>query len=468
MDLLRIIVIPSSGRIISSLDLYSIGNEMYRRKLRQSGKQLVSRRVWRTRAVFLIGAILVGMAASLLAVGSDWASHSFNQLIENRPWLPFIITPAGLVIIIWLTRNLFVGAEGSGIPQAIAALHLKRHKHMRHRLLSLRIAFGKGVMIILGLLSGASIGREGPTIHIAASISFALTRFARFPHHDISRGLILAGGAAGLAAAFNTPLAGVMFAIEEMAKSFEEKTNGTVFTAVIIAGITALVLNGNYAYFGAVDTAISFPQIFEAVLLCGVVGGLAGGSFSALLVYGGRYVKPFRVAHPYFMAAGIGVCLAWIGVLSGGQTWGTGYDEAKSALNAVEEVNAGYPFFKYIATVLSYWSGIPGGIFAPSLSIGAGMGAELASWLPDISVSTVALLGMAAYFTGVVQTPLTAVIIIMEMTDNQNILLPVMAVALIADGISKLINPQPIYRALAEDYIRNLSSMQGDNKNIKK
>ena len=150
--------------------------------------------------------------------------------------------------------------------------------------------------------------------------------------------------------------------------------------------------------------------------------------------------------------------------MSGGQTWGTGYTEAKTALMGIGLDSEGYPVFKYLATLLSYWSGIPGGIFAPSLSIGAGLGAELSQWLPDVTVATVALLGMAAYFTGVVQTPLTAVIIIMEMTDNQGILLPVMAVALIADGVSKLINPQPIYRALAEDFIRDLSSHHGGNK----
>ena len=429
---------------------------MYRRRVRRSRKQLTSLRVWRTRVVFMLGAVLVGGAASLLAMGADWASAVFRQVIESRPSLPFAITPLGLVFIVWLTRNFFPGAEGSGIPQAIAALHLKRHKSLRHRLLSVRIAIGKGIMIILGLLSGASIGREGPTIHIAASISFALTRFARFPHYDISRGLILAGGAAGLAAAFNTPLAGVMFAIEEMAKSFEEKANGTVFTAVIIAGITALAINGNYAYFGNVNTVINLPQVFAVVVMCGLVGGLAGGSFSALLVYGGRYLKPWRTAHPYLMAAILGLLLAVIGVASGGQTWGTGYDEAKVALMGGGEGQHAFPVFKYVATLLSYWTGIPGGIFAPSLSVGAGLGAEMAGWFPGTDVSTVALLGMAAYFTGVVQTPLTAVIIIMEMTDNQNILLPVMMVALIADGISKLISPQPIYRAMAEDFIRDL------------
>ncbi len=434
---------------------------MYRKQLKRSRKQLTSVRIWRTRIVFFVGAILVGLAASLVALGSDLSSHGFDLITRDKPWLPFIITPLGLMLIIYLTRTFFPGAEGSGIPQAIAALHLKRKKDLRYKLLSIRIAIGKALMIFLGLLCGASIGREGPTIHIAASISFALTRFARFPHYDVGRGLILAGGAAGLAGAFNTPLAGIVFAIEELAKNFESKTSGTVLTAVIVSGLTALSINGNYSYFGVVSAHVAMPSILVVVVVCGVVGGVLGGGFSALLVHGGRRIAPFRSRHPYLLAGGIGLALAFIGYYSLGQTWGTGYEEAKLALAGAGSGELDYPLLKLLATLLSYWTGIPGGIFAPSLSIGAGLGHWLANWMPMAGVSTVALLGMAAYFTGVVQTPITAVVIIMEMTGNQEILLPLMATCLIADGLSKIVCPQPIYRALAEDFMRNLAK---DNK----
>ena len=431
---------------------------MYRKQLKRSRKQLMSKRIWQTRIVFFSGALLVGLAATLVAFGSDLSTHLFSEAIEGRPWLPFIITPLGLMTIIYCTRTFFPGAEGSGIPQAIVALRQNRKKHLRYKLLSIRIAIGKALMIFLGLLSGASIGREGPTIHIAASISFALTRYARFPHYDVGRGLILAGSAAGLAGAFNTPLAGIVFAIEELAKNFESKTSGTVLTAVIVSGLTALSISGNYNYFGTVKTSIEMPSILVVVVVCGVVGGLIGGSFSALLIYVNRWIAPFRNKHPYVLAGSVGVILAIIGLLSAGQTWGTGYEEAKVALEGKEHVSASYPFLKYLATLLSYWTGIPGGIFAPSLSIGAGLGNWLSLWLPMAGISTVALLGMAAYFTGVVQTPITAVVIIMEMTGNQEILLPLMATCLIADGLSKIVCPQPIYRALAEDFMRGLKS----------
>ena len=437
---------------------------MYRRQLQRSWKHLTSSRIWRTRFVFFTGAILVGLAATLVAFGSDYSSELFNHLTTGKPWLPFIITPLGLILIIYITRTFFPGAEGSGIPQAIAALHMKRNKSLRYKLLSIRIAAGKVLMICLGLASGASIGREGPTIHIAASIAFSLTRFARFPHYDIGRGLILAGSAAGLAGAFNTPLAGIVFAIEELARNFESKTSGTVLTAVIVSGLTALAINGNYSYFGTVETFVTLPSILIVVVACGVVGGVLGGTFSAVLVYAGRHIAPFRNKHPYWLAGSIGLVLAALGLLSAGQTWGTGYEEAKLALSGTEHLDVSFPFYKLFATLLSYWTGIPGGIFAPSLSIGAGLGNVLSQWLPMASISTVALLGMAAYFTGVVQTPITAVVIIMEMTGNQDILLPLMATCLIADGLSKMISPQPIYRALAEDFMRGVSAAEKGKK----
>jgi len=423
-----------------------------RKHLRRSRKQILSPQVWRTRLTFWTGALLVGIAATLLAKGSDLAGHYFSLVLAQYPYAPFLITPMGLMVIAWSTHRFFPGAEGSGIPQAIAALQM-RDKALRSSVLSMRIAISKGIMIWLGLLSGASIGREGPTVHVAASVTYALSRFARFPYHAIGRGLILAGGAAGLAAAFNTPLAGIIFAIEEMARSFEERTSGTIFTAVIIAGMVALAIHGNYYYFGTVNAQMEPLHTLAAIVACGTVGGLLGGVFSMLLIQGNRRIGPVRGRHPVVIAFLCGLALAVFGWFSSGMTYGTGYEEARRLLEGGESTGWAFPIMKLGATVASYWSGIPGGIFAPSLSVGAGMGAEIARSFPSEAVAAVTLLGMVAYFTGVVQTPITAVVIVMEMTDDQSLLLSLMATALIADGISHFINPRPIYRALADDFL---------------
>ncbi len=427
----------------------------YRRHLTRTYAELRSPRAWRTRLVFWGGALAVGLAATTLALSSAWADERFHDWATRWPWLPLVLTPLGFLAITWATRTLFPGGEGSGIPQAIAALHV-RQEARRDTVLSLRIAVGKSVAIVVGLLCGASIGREGPTVHIAASVMHALSRLARFPAHHLDRGLILAGAGAGLAAAFNTPLAGLIFVIEEMAQNYEQRTSGTVFVAVMLAGMTALALQGNYTYFGNYTTAVDPMGLLPPILACGAVGGLLGGLFSALLVHGGRRLARWRSRRPYRLAAACGLAVAVLGIASGGLTWGTGYAEARLLLEGEAQANLAYAPLKLVATVVSYWSGIPGGIFAPSLSVGAGVGAGLAPLFPEVSWTAVALLGMAAYFTGVVQTPITAVVILMEMTNDHALLLPMMATALIAEWCARLICHRPLYRVLAESYMGHL------------
>jgi H+/Cl- antiporter ClcA len=316
-------------------------------------------------------------------------------------------------------------------------------------------------MVVLGLACGASIGREGPTVHIAAAISYSLARIGRFPYYVQSRGLILAGSAAGLSAAFNTPLAGIVFAIEELSRKYEGHVNGVVFIAVIIAGMTALSLQGNYSYFNVEATRLEPADAVWAVLLCGFAGGLFGGVFSSLLIHGGNYLNPLRKQHPYLFAALCGLLLASIGILSGGLTYGTGYEEANPALQTGEGGGPLYPLLKLTATVVSYLSGIPGGIFSPTLSIGANLGVELAPLLPAVPGTAIALLGMVGYFSGVVQSPLTAVVIVMEMTSEPSMLLPLMATALLAQWVSRHIAPKPLYRALADSFLRQCEERRG-------
>ncbi len=425
---------------------------MPRKQWRRTYRQLRSPTAWKIRALFWGGAVLIGLAATILAWASDYASAFIRHLTLTTPWITLILSPLGLVAIVWLTRRFFPDAQGSGIPQAIAMLDVK-DKRRRAEVLGLGSGLFKGAMIVLGLACGASIGREGPTVHIAAAISHSLSKLARFPGYVSQRGLILAGSAAGLSAAFNTPLAGIVFAIEEMSRSFESRTTGVVFMGVIVAGMTALALQGNYAYFGTVSATTEPLDAIGAILLCGVAGGLLGGLFSGSLVFGGQYIARARREHPYLLALGCGMTIALIGLISGGTTYGTGYEQAREALMHGEGGGLMYPLLKLLATTVSYLSGIPGGIFAPSLSAGATLGAELSPLLPNAPVAVVALLGMGGYFAGVVQSPVTTVVIVMEMTDDQSLLLPLMATALLAQWVSRHLCPRPIYLALASDFL---------------
>ncbi len=412
-------------------------------------------RLWLRRLVFWAGAVVVGAAAILFAKGATEALRVFSYLYELSPFIPLALSPAALVAVLWVTRRFLPGAEGSGIPQTIAAI--RRPELADGGMLSLRIAVGKMGMTLVGLLGGASIGREGPTVQVGAAIMLALGRLLRLPKRELGRSLILAGGAAGIAGAFNTPLAGVVFAIEEMSRSFEERTSGTVLTTVIVAGIMSLAVLGDYTYFGHTSAFLTVANGWLPVLVCGVVCGVFGGLFSATLVMFGKGIRrPIGVwmrRHPLLFAAACGVALALVGIISDGATFGTGYDQTRALLAGETHVTASWGLLKMLATVISYVSGIPGGIFAPSLATGAGLGADIAHWLPSAPAGAVMILGMAAYFSGVVQAPITSVTIVMEMTDNQSMTVPLMAVAFIAASVSKLLCRTPLYKALAESFL---------------
>ena len=417
---------------------------------------LISPRQWLRRVVFWVGAVLVAAVAIGFATLADRASMLFVHIQAPHPWVALVICPAGLVVSFLLTRHVFPGAQGSGIPQVIAAQHMTDREAIA-RVLSLRVALGKVGLTLLGLACGASIGREGPTVQVGAAIMHALGRVLRLPRLDLERALVLAGGAAGVAAAFNTPLAGVVFAIEELSHAFESRTSGVVLTAVIIGGITTLALVGNYSYFGHTAATLDFGRGWVAVALCGVSGGFAGGLFSAALV---RFASglPGRmgqllVRYPVVFAAACGLAIALCGLLSGGQTYGTGYEQARGMVEGVNTLPMAYAALKFIATVVSYVSGIPGGIFAPSLSVGAGLGEALSHLMPLAPPGAVVLLGMVAYFSGVVQAPITAAVIVMEMTDNQGMTIPLLAAAFLAFGVSRLVCRRPIYAALARRFL---------------
>ncbi|MGN6515535.1 MAG: chloride channel protein [Rhizomicrobium sp.] len=412
--------------------------------------RLLSRR-WQRRLIFTGGALVVGLAAVGLARAADLAMHDFQQLVRHVPYIALAVTPLGFGLIAWLTNRYFPNTGGSGIPQAIAARSFKTTEE-RKRLVSLRAAIGKILMTLLGLLVGGSIGREGPTVQVGASLMFEIGRLT--PRRQ--PGLILAGAAAGVAAAFNTPLAGIVFAIEEISRSFEARTSGLIIGAVIIGGMTSLVVLGDYTYFGSTAAMLGSFSDWFCVPICGVLGGIFGGCFSRILIEVPRHI-PGRIgrwmeSYPVLFAAACGLAVAVCGYLSGDTIWGTGYAQARGLVHGVNHLGWQFTPLKFLATVLSSVSGIPGGIFSPSLSVGAGFGADVARFFPSAPMGAIVLIGMVSYFAGVVQAPITSFVIVSEMVDNHQMLVPLMAAALIANASSKLVCREGVYHALARRY----------------
>src|SRR5271154_3619675 len=287
-------------------------------------KNLLSIPHWKSRLLLWGAAAAVGAAAVTFAGIADLAQLALRRLLQHWSWCPWLLAPIGFSGIAWLTRRYFQGAEGSGIPQTIYSL---RHDAGDKGRLFLRpkVVIGRVFLAAAGLLCGGSIGREGPTVHVGAVIVHSVSRW--MPHGRIEaqrRALVLAGGAAGVAAAFNTPLAGIVFAIEELSRSFEERASGTTLTAVILAGVVAIALVGDYTYFGQPTVPTQVRAITPAIVALAIACGLAGGLFSRLTLESVRRLPGIlgrlRRERPALFAGLCGLGVAAIGTFSGGLT----------------------------------------------------------------------------------------------------------------------------------------------------
>jgi H+/Cl- antiporter ClcA len=411
---------------------------------------------WRIRLTLWLAASAAGLTVAAFAELSDLVQAWFFGLYATRNWIPFLLTPAMGMAVVWATNRYFPGIQGSGIPQVIAAAKLVAAGDSVKSLVSLRIAFGKILLGAAALFGGFSAGREGPSVQVAASIIHAA--HGSLPLRRVLReaDLIIAGGAAGIAAAFNTPLAGIVFAIEELSRRLESRTTGILISCVIIAGLIAIGLEGDYKYFGVLHVEPISWAIIWPVLACGFIGGVAGGIFSRLLILPQKYASwgiwQWRARRPVAFAGACGLVVAIIGWASGGDSFGSGYTVTSNALAGTTVLGWGEPIAKFAATVVTYYSGIPGGIFAPCLAIGAGLGFDVAHLLGYASAHPIVALCMAAFLAAVTQSPITAAVIVMEMIDNHGMVISLMATALIARAVSSRFGPE-LYQQLALGFV---------------
>ncbi len=407
-----------------------------------------------------IAAIIVGISAVLYAKVIAWTQRVYLDCFQSQPFLLSIVTPVGFLFASFLVRKFAPEAKGSGIPQVLQAIELSKESSCakgkatnkdiwQTELVSLRTAFFKVLSSMVGILAGASIGREGPTVQIASSGFAWIGRKVKghLPQVDFQSYLI-AGAAAGVAAAFNTPLAGITFALEEIADGAFGPFRQNVMMAVIIAGITAQALMGDYLYFGHPILPKSNFMVIPEALLIGILGGLLGGAFAKVLAF----PKLTRLPEHWLTRAFIcGAICAAITLLTHGDSAGSGYEITRKTLESsdLSDANLYFPILKLVTTVLSYLSGMAGGIFSPCLSIGAGLGTSIAKLAHFANFKACALMGMVAFFSGVVQAPLTAVIIVTEMTDEHILIIPFMIAAFLAQAIGKWLMPVPLYGFLA-------------------
>ena len=407
------------------------------------------------RMAIIVGvAVLSGLTAALFARLCDRAMIVHEQIYRAAPWATLLLLPLGFATVVWLTRRFAPEAAGSGIPQVIAAADQRWRGRWGGQRVTLKTAAWKVVLAALMLVCGGSIGREGPTVQVVAGIMRTLTRGLK--GGPGRRAIIIAGGAAGVAAAFNTPIAGIVFAVEELAKSFERRTHTAVILVVVASGFAAYAFQGDYAYFGNLHGETQLASAWLAAPVIGLTGGVLGGVFARILAGligpGANPVARWRAAHPILFAAACGLIAATVALVSGGLTFGAGYDEAKSLLQDHPGRGLSFAAAKFVASLAAAASGAPGGIFAPSLATGAGIGAAFARIGLAVAGRDAVVLGMTSYLSGVVQAPLTSAVILMEMTRDPGLVAPLLLAALIARWASGWVMPEPLYHVLAASW----------------
>lgn len=406
----------------------------------------------KTYASLLLASIASVIVITFFLEVSDYAQHSFKNLIGTDPYLSFIITPIVFVGIVYVAKYYCHYVQGSGIPQLIAATD-SRNKSIREQLLSFRIALGKIGFIFLGMLGGAPIGIEGPSIHIGGSIFYGFNRFIKLNRKFLIHALIAIGGSAGLIVAFNAPIAGFLFAYEEIGRKLKKQA---LILIAIMSGIVylfAIMYRGDANYLTNLSTYSLELTLVWQLLPLAILAGVLGGLFSKSTLF---LINKF-ITHSKLKVITIAVVLGFIvasfNYLSTGQVAGSGKDEVLLMLGGTD-LGLDFVVMKYFATLTSLASTIPGGLFMPSISIGAGIGSEVASFYTQIDTQVIIIMAMIAYLSAVIRAPLTSVFVILEMTTTLHLLIPGLMIAFIANWISKQIFAQPIYEALADNYLK--------------
>ena len=415
------------------------------------------------RAV-LVGAC-AGITALLFRAALTGASVLRNEILSrahsNPSWgwvFPVLFTLLGTIVAVAITRRYAPEASGSGIPHLEAVLRRFRELEWK-RVLPVKFFGG-----ILAIGSGLALGREGPTVQMGGAVGDALSRLLKVSKRE-RLVLISAGAGAGLAAAFNAPFSGTIFVLEELRGDFQPIVFGATLVAAIVSDVIVRIGSGQFPIFAVPSYPMPPLVSLPAFALLGVLAGLFGVLFnrSLLAIVEGYSRLPARFTLPAAALTGGMVGLAgWFSplMLSSGDSLVEATLKGDISLAAI-------PLFlvvRFLLTMISYGTGAPGGIFAPMLVLGAliGLGAgqiahQLAPGVTPIP-AVLAVAGMAAYFTAVVRAPLTAIMLIVEMTGSYSLMLPLLVSCFFAYVVAEYLRDLPIYEALLE---RDLERSKG-------
>ena len=423
----------------------------------------------------IIIAIIIGVLAGYSAVAIRFMIEEFSLIsfpgegsivenIMNAPWYMVVLIPAiGGLIVGPLIYFFAPEAKGHGVPEVMQAILLKHGK------IRPRVAGIKALASAITIGTGGSVGREGPIIQIGSSIGSTVGQFFRVPRKKLKT-LVACGAAAGIAAAFNAPIAGALFAVEIILMDFAVAQFSPIVISAVIATVVSHSYDGNLAAFTVPSYEYASPYELGFYFILGAASGLVSYLFIKVLYYSEDFFES-KLKIPEYLQPIIGGVLIGIIALVFPQVMGVGYDSINNALhgNMIWYVALLLVFLKILATSLTLGSGGSGGIFAPSLFMGAMLGyffgALANSLFPDITAGpgAYALVAMGGLVAGTTRAPITAIIIVFELTYDYEIILPLMITAIVSTIVSSYFSNESIYTLKL--LLRGISISEGTETN---
>ncbi len=419
--------------------------------------------------VFLVLTLVIGALTGLAVVAFILLTERVGMRLyppHAARWRRFAFPVAGSLTIGYLLYKYFPDARGSGVPQTKAALYAREGR------ITLRTVLGKFFCTSVTLASGIPLGREGPSVQVGGGIASVLGRTLGLRPEKV-KALIPVGAAAAIAAAFNTPLAAVLFALEEIVGDLHAPVLGSVVLASITSWMVLRLLLGNSPLFKVPAYQLINPWEFAIYAVLGVAGGLVSVAFTRMLLNMRHRFLHFSKKTAWFQPVAGGLLVGIVGWFVP-QVLGVGYSFVGDALNGNMALKLMLLLIvlKLITVTTSYASGNAGGIFAPALFIGAMLGGAIGTvahhFFPASTASpgAYALVGMGTAFAGIVRAPMTSVVMIFEMTQDYAVIAPLMVSNLVSFFISSRLQPEPIYEVLAEQDGIHLPTAESRSRSI--
>ncbi|MGE4170508.1 MAG: chloride channel protein [Candidatus Margulisiibacteriota bacterium] len=402
-----------------------------------------------------IAAVLTGLVSVGYAKSFHYAEHVFWKLQSAHPHIAFVLTPLCFVVGWWLVKTFAPMAAGSGLPQVAYAAELPEPEKVPivHQIFSFKAMVIKIVSSICCAFGGGAMGREGPTAQLAGGIFFQMGRLFKLKIGKTKiDNWVVAGAASGIAAAFNTPLGGIVFAIEELSRNHLKQFRSILMISVILGGLTSQVLLGPYLLLGyPVVNPGGWTNVIWAVgigALLGVLGAVVTHGLWLVLELK-RKIKWGR--YEILVPLCCGLVIAATASVLGNETFGSGFELLRRLLfDASYTVTWQDIVARVISPFVSYLSGASGGVFAPILAIGGTIAGLIGQWFNPENVHLMVLMGMIGTLTGLTRAPLTSFVLVFEMTDRHTLIFPLLVAAISATLVTQWVIKKSFYDLIKE------------------